>query len=316
MKGKKRIWLFWLFTIVAVLILLTGIRKGNKEENEQENTPTSCIAEVVNRRFAKALEGIGQTVKGLQAMEGEVSALITKIKWKALDESLKNPDTGETENQYCRADGEGVFFVRMDETLIDKLFGEELAEYFIHALEEEKLLESLKKIEAAHELLSEEEKQAFDLPEEKKGAGLALYYEEIENDDWYRVSLTEEGDDIIVEHVEEDGHIVNYFFFNIMGKHVYSDLPLWAGGQKGSHPYFISWGEENYLAIPYWDREGDNIIGVTIHKYLDNYSACVLAIGKNSDSSISVTLQDYEIVPYNYRFLSLGATRWPVVVYY
>lgn len=157
-----------LFTTAAILILLVGIRKGNKEESKKENTLMPCFAEVVSRRFAKALDSIGQAAKELLAMEGEVSALITKIKWEALDESLKNPDTGETENRYYRPDGTEVFYVKMDETLIDKLFGEELAEYFVHALEEEKLLENLKRIEAVHELLSEEEKQAFDLPEEKK----------------------------------------------------------------------------------------------------------------------------------------------------
>lgn len=185
----------------------------------------------------------------------------------------------------------------------------------MEALEEEKLVESLQEIEVEYELLGEEEKKAFDLPENRQGEGLAWYYSYVKDDNWYRVSLTEDGNDIIVEHVGiRDGCKVNYIFWNCEGKQTYREIPMRAGGQEGSRPYFIEWEGENYLAIPYWDREGETIIGVTVYKYL-GYKAEVLAVGKNSDSSICVIPQ---IIGGGYKFYDFpyNATEWPIVVRY
>lgn len=63
-------------------------------------------------------------------------------------------------------------------------------------------------------------------------------------------------------------------------------------GQLGSRPYFIEWDGTNYLAVPYWNREGENIIGVAVYMYDHNYGGRVLAIGKNSDSSICIIIKD------------------------
>lgn len=161
-----------------------------------------------------------------------------------------------------------VYFYKDDEY---STISEDLIHYFSNALKEESLIEEIELIQADYRVVSKEEKETFelDIPEEERGLGTALYYPAIKDDTWYCVSLTEEADDIIVEHVGEDGCIVNYFFWNIMQWHKYTDVPMRSGGQRSSTPYFITWENANYMTIPFGDIKGEKIIGVTIYKYLN-----------------------------------------------
>ena len=205
-----------------------------------------------------------------------------------------------------------VYFYKEDEY---GTIPEELIHYLTNALKEESLIEEIEQIQADYRVVSKEEKETFelDLPEEERGLGIALYYPAIKDDTWYCVSLTEEEDDIIVEHVGEDGCIVNYFFWNIMQWHKYTDVPMRSGGQRNSTPYFVTWENANYMTIPYWDIKGEEIIGVTIYKYFNNMSGEVTAIGRNSDGTIEVIPQCCYV---SFNDYIEGATFWPVVVSY
>lgn len=220
-------------------------------------------------------------------------------------------EMGETTDFFDRVDATMIAFSKTDYNS----FPAELITYFENALLEGKLIEKMEDIQAEYRVMGKEEKEAFDVPEEEQGLGVSLYYSSIKDDEWYCVSLSEEGDDIIAEHVGEDGCTVNYFFWNIMQWYYYGEVPLRAGGQKNSRPYFVEWEDKNYMAIPYWNMEGDEIIGVTIYKFYSYNAGSVLAIGINTDGTVQVTPQKYE-VERNPTYFSEGATLWPGVVSY
>ena len=297
--------------VMTVILAMTGT--GCQSGGDKEEVPKSCLAGEACRLSMEAASAFEGLWEGLQSLQEEVSVMLQGKKLESQEVYVVGMDNGETNDFYARVDGTEVFFSEVESNPIS----EELTEYLVQALQEGELIESLKEIEAEYEVLGEEEKQVFDLdlPEEERGIGLALYYPSIRTDNWYRVSLTDEGDDIIVEHVGEDGCTVNYFFWNIEGWHTYSDVPLRAGGQPESCPYFIEWDGENYLAIPYWDRGTKNIIGIVVYKFGNNYGGGVLAVGKNSDSSICVIPQTCGTVA-RLKYLPYNATKWPIVVRY
>lgn len=222
-------------------------------------------------------------------------------------------EMGETSLYFIRPDGSQVYFCKVEKNWIP----EELINYLTEALREERLIERIEQIQADYRIVSNEEKEKFDVSEEERDrdVGLRLHYPVFKDDVWYCVSLTDEKDDIVVEHVGEDGCIVNYFFWNIMQWHKYTDVPMRSGGQKNSKPYFVAWEDTNYMTIPYWDEHGNEIIGVTVYKIYNNYGGDVTAIGRNSDGTIVVTPQEYDIVN-RLNNLTEGATVWPIVVYY
>lgn len=263
--------------------------------------------------FLKYRENIFlENEKGL-ADGSEVSNFIdgtddSEVEKNTLKEENDLTQRGETANFF----NPQVYFYKDDEY---NIIPEELIHYLTDALKEERLIEEIERIQANYRVVSKEEKETFelDLPEEERGLGIALYYPAIKEDTWYCVSLTEEEDDIIVEHVGEDGCIVNYFFWNIMQWHKYTDVPMRAGGQRNSTPYFVTWENVNYMTIPYWDIKGEEIDGVTIYKYFNNMSGEVIAIGRNSDGTIEVIPQCCYV---SFNDYIEGATIWPVVVSY
>lgn len=223
---------------------------------------------------------------------------------------------GETDDYFYRPDGTMLYFYyecnygqnRLPETFID---------YCIEAVKEDCLIEKLTEISTEFEIVETREKETFQRERDNE-CGLAAYNTDYSlcKDIWYRVSLSPEGDDIIVEHVDEEGYIVNYFFWNIMRSYQYSDVPVRSGGQKQSRPYFIQWEDKNYMAIPYWSTEKDKIVGVAVYEFINNFGGVVTGIGINSDGTINISEQAY-FAPSNWTDYVPDVVRvWPEVVKY
>ncbi len=231
MKDKRRRRLWVCIFVMAMVLAMTGTGCRSGVYKEEKKTPEPCLA---GGGGVPAVMGAAASFDGLscgvQPLMEEISSFIWNKKEETMQAYWDGMDNGETNDFFDRMDLSFVFFSQVNDNIIPV----EIAEYFAQALEEGRLLESLREIEAEYELLDDKEKKVFDLPEEERGIGIALYYPAIEHDNWYRVSLTEEKDDIIVEHVGEDGCTVNYFFWNIEGWHTYSDVPMRTGGQAGS----------------------------------------------------------------------------------
>lgn len=309
---RKKGLLSCIIILAVVLAMAGGGCRSDGDKEKKEEAPGPCLAAKAYQLSMGAASSLAGFSEGLKSLTEEISIFIDGKKREFESENWDGKN-GETDQFFARMDSFSVYFSEVKGNSISG----ELAQYLVKALEGGTLVENLQEIEAEYELLREEEKQAFylDLPDNRLGDGIARYYSEFEDDNWYRVSLTEAGDDIIVEHVEEDGCTVNYFFWNDERRNIYSQPPMRAGGQAGSQPYFIEWDGENYLAIPYWDRDGKTVIGVTVYKYWHCDYGEVLAVGKNNDSSICIIPQVTSLGEKYWQF-PFNATEWPIVVRY
>ena len=151
---------------------------------------------------------------------------------------------------------------------------EGLVEWIARSLENGDWDKRLKEISAEYKKISSLEKsQYFTEQEAEDYYGLAHYCLEIEplllKDIWYLVSLSEEGNDLVIESYDWEGEKCIYVFINFFGTRMqYTEPPMWAmeANPIGS-PYFISWDEHNYMAVPVWKEESDKLLGIEVYDY-------------------------------------------------
>ena len=156
---------------------------------------------------------------------------------------------------------------------VDYELPEGLTEWIAQSLEAGDWDKRLKEIAAEYKVLSTSEKKAYFTEQQAEDyAGLARYCIEEEplllKDKWYLVSLSEYGEDIVIESYDMGGDKCVYCFVNLLGSNVYTEPPMWAIEEReiGS-PYFISWEGVNYMAVPVWKEGNDGILGIEVYDY-------------------------------------------------
>ena len=215
-----------------------------------------------------------------------------------------------SDNYWSRVDGSNMYYAKSH----DREQPQKLIDYCVEALQNGDLIEQLESIEAEYEIIVDEEKRV--LIEVEHEVGLSMYSEGFEEDDiWYKVSLSNEGDDIVVTHQEENGVVVNLYFWNNKESGCYNDTPVCTGGQKKSNPYFIEWDNKNYLAMPFWNEEKDELIGVLIYHFVGESDGTAIGIGINSDNTINISVEDFFPVQKTIN-LPDDARQYPTVVEY
>jgi len=173
---------------------------------------------------------------------------------------------------------------------LEDMIPEALKKYLSNALINDTLIEDLLEIEAEYEILDETEKNR--IMNDSKDIFLLSYnyYKGTDSDQWYLVDLYDKKDVVIWHQGEEMAEIL--FFEYYVNGNSYSKA-LRSGGQKRSQPYFIKWEGENYMAIPYWDENEENIIGVTVHVY--DYQNYLIGIGIDDNSRITTCYWGYNL---------------------
>ena len=162
----------------------------------------------------------------------------------------------------------------------------EMVSYLIEALRTDTLIERLLDIQADYEIVEEEERKILSKSKRDNELGITVYAPQFAKDDvWYRLSLSEFGDDIVVCHEMAEGYVYNYYFMNVEAFGIYSEPAFTMGGQKRNHPYFITWDGTNYIVIPCWNRAEDRIIGMAVYDYYHYINGSALSIGINSDGT-------------------------------
>jgi hypothetical protein len=156
---------------------------------------------------------------------------------------------------------------------VDYELPEGLTEWIAQSLEAGDWDKRLKEIAAEYKVLSTSEKREYFTEQQAEDyAGLAYYCIEKEplllKDKWYLVSLSEYGEDIVIESYDLGGDKCVYCFINLLGSNVYTEPPMWAIEEReiGS-PYFISWEGVNYMAVPVWKEGNEEILGIEVYDY-------------------------------------------------
>ncbi len=156
---------------------------------------------------------------------------------------------------------------------VDYELPEGLTEWIAQSLEAGDWDKRLKEIAAEYKVLSTSEKREYFTEQQAEDyAGLAYYCIEKEplllKDKWYLVSLSEYGEDIVIESYDLGGDKCIYCFVNLLGSNVYTEPPMWAVEErKIGSPYFISWDGINYMAVPVWKEGSDEILGLEVYDY-------------------------------------------------
>ena len=150
---------------------------------------------------------------------------------------------------------------------------EGLTEWIAQSLEDGDWDKKLKEISVEYKVLNTSEKKEYFTEQQAEDyAGLAYYCIEKEplllKDKWYLVSLSEYGEDIVIESYDLGGDKCIYCFENLLGSNVYTEPPMWAiEERKIGSPYFISWDGINYMAVPVWKEGSDEILGIEVYDY-------------------------------------------------
>lgn len=244
-----------------------------------------------------------------------------------LDNDLESEIQASTELnvQVSTEEKEYTEYIRMtfhfeEDDTAESNFPEELIEYMYCSVEEKRLIPALIDIETEYELLNEQEIKAVTEKEDSDFNSLSSfqYYEGNEEDRWFRVSLAEK-DDIVIVHTDKKADYTYILFFeNLNGEGKWYEQALCAENyQKGSYPYFIEWEGKKYIAVPYWGmgNEKDEIRGVTISDYSD--LGVIVGIGVNNDNTRNICYQAYDIGSVRGEWAEIFGKyqgRWPRVV--
>lgn len=177
----------------------------------------------------------------------------------------------------------------------------------MEALEQDRLPEAISIIQTDYKCLNEEERKTVVEMENRETNSLANYLDCEGNADdlWFQVDLNEK-DDIVIVHTNESGYTNIYYFRNKEGEGIWYDRALRAENhQEENVPYFVKWDEKNYMVVPYWGNDKEQIKGATIYNFRKE---SVVGIGINKDNTINICYQIYS------RGNEQGGTGLPMVV--
>ena len=170
----------------------------------------------------------------------------------------------------------------------------EFIDYLKEALENQNVENAMKSIVCNYEILSLDQKEAI----MEKQSEFHRYYE---TDIWYRLHMrmSAESNDYVIYHQTMEGYKQYFMILDDSDDYTTADIPMYAGGQKRSEPYFIQWNDKNYVVFSYWDRENKKIVGLVVY---DGYGDLV-SIGMNQDGT-------FQVVPQDRMFAHEGNERW------
>lgn len=198
---------------------------------------------------------------------------------------------------------ETVYFEK-EKNLSDE-FATGLADYLKKHLKVGTLEKGLKKISSDYTILNKKEKEKAIKKDKNKMLRSYQMTEGQKLDEWFQVNLSEVGNDIVIKHPE--GNEAIFYFFPTWSEVGY-DMALRAEG-KGD-VYFISWKNNNYMAIPEMNSKGDKIKGITICNYnSSSYVGSLMRIEINRDKTTDVSYYLYVISGTGQQ--PEGATYWP-----
>lgn len=222
---------------------------------------------------------------------------------------------------WWRTDGEIIWFWNVeDNPYMEYQFPEKLAQRIAASLEEGDWEEKLQEIEIESKVLSRAEKREYFTEQEAEDyGGLAYYCIEMEplllKDKWYLVSLSDFGDDIVIESYDMKGDKCIYYFENFLNSHVYTESPLWTGRNPIGSPYFIEWDEKKYMAVPVFKNEGGEILGIEIHDYNCKRSGYGVVTGIRVDEEGECIVKSQIYYNTSPSDGPEGAHHWPTVLY-
>ena len=165
--------------------------------------------------------------------------------------------------------------------------------YLKEALENQNVEKAMKSIACNYEILNRDQKELV----KEEYPDFQRYYE---TDTWYQLHMTAERNDYVIYHQTMEGYKQYFIILNDTDNYSgWVDLPMSAGGQKRSEPYFIQWNDEIYIAFSYWDKEDKKIVGLVV--YDANWN--LVSIGMNQDRT-------FQVVPQSVWFIHEGNERW------
>lgn len=237
------------------------------------------------------------------------------IFWWGLKEAK---DSKKREFIFHKKDDSIVYFIDVEEDFcLNYAFPQELAAWIGQSLAEGDWKEKLKEISIESRVLHADEKKYLSEQGTEHSSGLAGYCSgepKLLKDKWHMVSLSEYGDDIVIESYDWDGDPAIYYFQNICGMGIYSEVPMLLGKNNMGSPYFISWEGIHYMAVPVWDERGKELLGIEIHDYYTNTgNGVVTGIKTDGNGAWSIKSQEYLVVTPRFR-TSEDLTMWPTVV--
>lgn len=176
---------------------------------------------------------------------------------------------------------------------------EELIEWIAQSLESGNWDKKLKEISAEYiTLTSKEKQQLFEYQNPQNVCGLYAYCEEeplLLKDKWYIVSLSEYGEDLVIESYNGMGKKCVYFFHNFLSNNVYPEMAMYAAEKRETgSPYFISWDGINYMAVPVWREENNEILGMEVYDYYStDFVGVITGIQVDENGERKVKSQEY-----------------------
>ena len=199
---------------------------------------------------------------------------------------------------------ENVYFTK-EENLSDE-FATGLVDYLKKHLKVGTLEKGLKKISSDYTILNKKEKEKAIKKDKNKMLRSYQMTEGQKLDEWYQVNLSEIGNDIVIKHPKGNEDI---FLFFPTWYEVGYDMALRSKGN--GDVYFISWKNNNYMAITEKNPKGDTIKGITIYNYNSSiYIGSLMRIEINRDKKTNVSYYLYFMTGTGQE-PDGGATYWP-----
>lgn len=211
--------------------------------------------------------------------------ILSNSKTKVAPLSMKANVAAKTE--YYDDFRENVYFTK-EKNLSDE-FATGLADYLKKHLKAGTLEKGLKKISSDYIILDKKEKEKAIKKDTNKMLRSYQMTEGQKLDEWYQVNLSEIGNDIVIKHPKGNEDI---FLFFPTWYEVGYDMALRSKGN--GDVYFISWKNNNYMAITEKNSKGDTIKGITIYNYNSSiYIGSLMRIEINRDKKTDVSYYLY-----------------------
>ncbi|SHL70624.1 hypothetical protein SAMN02745136_05517 [Anaerocolumna jejuensis DSM 15929] len=228
--------------------------------------------------------------------------LLNSLKAKTTPLTEAKEETAKTE--YYDDFRENVYFTK-EENLSDE-FATGLADYLKKHLKAGTLEKGLKKISSDYIILNKKEKEKAMKKDTNKMLRSYQMTEGQKLDEWYQVNLSEIGNDIVIKHPK--GNEAIFYFFPTWYEVGY-DMALRSKGN--GDVYFISWKNNNYMAITDKNPKRDTIKGITIYNYNSSiYIGSLMRIEINRDKKTDVSYYLYFMTGTGQE-PDGGATYWP-----
>jgi len=161
---------------------------------------------------------------------------------------------------YPRFEADAYFTKEED---LSNQFQPDMVEYLKEALLEGTLEEKINKISGGSVELTASKKK--EIIKKDTSGRLDNYQKSVgeTNDKWFLVNLSENGNDIVIQHKFTEGILI--YYFPQEGEEGTYEQALPAKGDGGI--YFINWKGTNYMLLTNWDEEKKHINGIDIYYY-------------------------------------------------